>query len=68
MDQRRGVGHYAELDPQQLQLALAILAKVLPEARAWAAARGRDLPPQVSPSLIAGAPEPAPQLRITPTL
>lgn len=65
---RQDPPRYAELDPQQLQLTLAILAKVLPEARSWAAARGRDLPPQQSPSLIAGAPEPAPQLRITPTL
>jgi hypothetical protein len=65
---RKDPPRYAEYDPQQLQLALAILAKVLPEARAWAAARGRDLPLQTTPSLIYGAPEPAPQLRITPRL
>jgi predicted acylesterase/phospholipase RssA len=65
---RKDPPRYAEYDPQQLQLALTILAKVLPEARAWAAARGRDLPPQTTPSLKYGAPEPAPQLRITPRL
>jgi predicted acylesterase/phospholipase RssA len=59
---------YAEFDDGQLALALAILARALPDAEAWAAARGPDLPPQGSPSMTFHLPEPAPELRMVPRL
>ncbi len=59
---------YAGFDDAQRTLALAILARLLPEASRWAAARGRDLPPNQSPSVVFEAPKPLPALRIGPRL
>jgi predicted acylesterase/phospholipase RssA len=59
---------YAGFDPAQRTLALAILGKLLPEARGWATARGRDLPPHESPSMAVKSPEPSPELRTVPRL
>jgi predicted acylesterase/phospholipase RssA len=57
-----------ELDEGQRDLALAVLAIALPLARAWAAARRRDLPPGESPSLGFEAPKPPVSIRIVPPL
>jgi predicted acylesterase/phospholipase RssA len=57
-----------ELDERQRDLALAVLGIALPLARGWASARGRDLPPNESPSLGFKAPEPPVSVRIVPPL
>jgi hypothetical protein len=61
-------GHaYGALDPKQTLLARDMTAAVVAVAEDWVSRRGSDLPAPATPSLQVDAPEPIPDLRITPT-
>jgi Patatin-like phospholipase len=55
-------------DGPQQSLALLLAAIANPLATAWAAIRGQDLPPRVTPSMTAGTPKPVMEIRIAPPL
>jgi predicted acylesterase/phospholipase RssA len=58
---------YGALDPQQTTLAADETAALVAVALDWVTRRGADLPAPATPSLQVGAPEPRPDLRITPS-
>jgi predicted acylesterase/phospholipase RssA len=61
-------GHdYGKLDPQQTTLAADETAALVALAEDWIRRRGTDVPAPVSPSLQTDAPQPLPDLRITPS-
>ena len=59
---------YGAFDGAQRSLALRVLALLIPEAIGWSHARGRDLAPNQTPSLLSESPQPPQKLRIGPLL